>query len=152
VDELVNVEIMRLIIGLVCIAFVEVAVTILLTKYFGAAPTYFLFAIPTIIGLFIQWRRKPIMEAAWAKVEKGLRSGDIYDQKLRMTRPSYVEPQAELYTYWVTIFLLAIPGPLTAAVAFSLMLPFVKKCIRKKMVGDAKAYRRKLQEWKLDQP
>lgn len=143
---------MRLIIGLVCIAFVEVAVTVLLTKYFGALSTYSLFAIPTIVGLFIQRRRKPITQAAWAKMEQGFQNRDKMEQKLLMTRPSYIEPQAELYTYWDSVFLLAIPGPLTAAVAFSLMLPFVKRCIHKKMVRDAKAYRRKLREWKLKQP
>ena len=143
---------MPLIIALVCIAFIEVAVTVLLTKYFGALPTYSLFAVPTTVGLFIQWRRKPIMQAAWVKVEQGFPNRDKYKQKLLMTRPSYIEPCAELYTYWVTVFLLAIPGPLTATVAFSLMLPFVKRCIYNKMVRDAKVYRRKLREWKLSQP
>ncbi len=143
---------MPLLIALVLMSFLEVAITVLLTRYFGALQTYSLFAIPTLIGLFIQWRRKPIMKAAWDKMDYGVRKGDTYEQRMRGTRPSAIMPFVEVFTYWVSVLLLAIPGPLTALIGFCLMLPCVKASIFRADLKQNKAYRRTLQEWKRQQP
>lgn len=143
---------MPLIIALVVMSFLEVAITVLLTKYFGALLTYSLFAIPTIIGLFIQWRRKPMMNAAVDRMGPGFGKGSTYEQRMQTTRPSVIVPQTEFFLYWGSVLLLAIPGPITALLGFGAMLPCVKWHLVKGTLKQSKAYRRELQEWKRQQP
>jgi UPF0716 family protein affecting phage T7 exclusion len=134
----------RWIVALVCLSFVEVAVTVLLTKYLGALLTYSLFAIPTTVGLFIQWRRKDVMREAWAMTAQAFRENKHKSEILRiMSRPEYAAAQAEVHTYWASVLLLAIPGPLTAAIAFCFMLPFVKKKIAQQDAAWAKRMEQK---------
>ena len=102
-------------------------VTVLLTKYFGALLTFSLYAIPTSIGLFIQWRRKHLMKLACAKLSVAHQGKGKYQSAKILSRPAFAAAQTEIYTYWVSIILLAIPGPITASAAFILMLPFVKR-------------------------
>lgn len=105
------------------------AVTILLTKYLGALVTFSLYAVPTAIGLFIQWRRKQVLKPACAKLMIVGKGKDHYQRARIMSRPAFAAAQTEIYAYWVSVILLAIPSPITAVAAFILMLPAVREAI-----------------------
>src|SRR4028118_485193 len=108
---------------LVSLSAIEMAVTVLLTKYFGALLTFSLYAIPTVVGLFIQWRCRHILKAACAKLNVAHKSRDHYQTAKIMSRPAFAAAQTEVYNYWISVLLLAIPDPITATAAFILMLP-----------------------------
>jgi UPF0716 family protein affecting phage T7 exclusion len=84
---------------LILASFCEVAVTVLLTKYLGALLTYSLFAVPTILGLLIQSKRRLFMQKGWGEVREGLSKGNTYEERMRRTRPSYVVTTVEVCSY-----------------------------------------------------
>lgn len=137
---------------LILVSFCEVGVTVLFTRYLGALLTYSLFAIPTTVGLFIQWQRKLIAAAAWRKVGQEFQKGNTYEARMLRTRPHFVSTSVEVASYWIATFLFFIPGPLTVLIAFSLTLPIVRNLLSKRLMKDAKRERRELQEWKRQQP
>lgn len=116
---------------LIALSFSEVAVTILMTKYLGAALTYSLFAVPTGVGLVIQWFRWQGVKNDWAEVmaiherHKHLES----EKEIRALTgtPGYTEKLIAYSYFWVSLILLLVPGFVTDIIAFSLMLPSVHK-------------------------
>lgn len=133
------------------ISLVEVAATVMLAKSIGALQTYSLFAIPTLFGLLIQWRRRHLMQEAWGEVKENFDMGDTYECRMLRTRPSFIADLYEIFSYWMSIALLLIPGPLTALAGFSLLFPSVRLVLIRKMIKDAKFQRRYLQNWKRQQ-
>lgn len=115
---------------LVSIPFVEVAVTVLLTAHLGAARTYGLFAIPTVIGLLFQWRawaKLKAREAACPNPSKKHRhfSGKrlTFEVQRDPDFPAWLGLQFDTFLFWVGTTLLLIPGVVTDLLGFALMLP-----------------------------
>ena len=122
---------MKLIVGFIVLSFTDVAVTVLLTKYFGALPTYSLFVALTVIGLSLQWFRKKNLNDALATVKKGFEAQKESGSKEAFRDPEVVEAFVEVEAFWISTFLLIIPGPLTAGLAFILMLPIARRKMAK---------------------
>src|SRR5262249_20776236 len=115
---------MRWLAAFILLSFVDVGVTVLLTKYLGALLTYGLFVGLTFAGLLIQWMRRDSMKSAWRRTQASLesaknekRSNDAW------LDPVVIDAFVEVEAYWFSTFLLIIPGPLTAGLAFLLMSP-----------------------------
>ena len=104
---------------LICVPFLEVGLTVLLTKTIGAALTYSLFAIPTAVGLIIQWFRwkriKPVFYGLLKKSEAHA------DNKNFFAIPAINKQMQEVLSFWTSVLLLLIPGFVTDVVAFYLM-------------------------------
>ena len=119
-----------LIVLLIALPFVEVAATVYLTSWLGAIVTYSLFAIPTVAGLFIQWRRWPRMRSQFNEVLAEVKAtGETKpsDPREKWGSEATYRDWTEVLAFWVATVLLFIPGFVTDAVAFALMLPWVRE-------------------------
>ena len=108
---------------IVCLTFLEVAIIILLTKYFGGWLTFALFALPTLTGLFMLWCRRNSYQAAVTKYESAVKDKDSEESLRVLAQPEYAMAQAEVSLHWMTLFTLLIPGLLTTIYAFRLVIP-----------------------------
>lgn len=120
--------------------FAEVALTIFLTKQLGAGPTLLLFIVPAIIGLIIQYRHFQHIKSVWKRVDEKIEERRRREKKekspMQDKRPTDPDEQAgctEIVIYWLTIFLLLVPGLLSHLLAFYLMWPGVLKRIITRM-------------------
>lgn len=114
-----------LLVVLLGIPLIEIAATILLTKYLGALPTYVLFAALSLGGLWLQWRRWPQIKGLLKQSADGL---DVYrDDEHKLRRHEVFDPFAQWVLFWVVCLLLLFPGFVTDVLAFALMLPPVKR-------------------------
>lgn len=114
---------------LVAIPFIEVAVTVLMTEHLGPARTYGLFAVPTAIGLFLQWlawSRLKVREAACPDPWKKYRHFSGKRRSLALQNdpdyPAWLALHLEKLLFWVSTVLLLIPGVITDLLGFALML------------------------------
>ena len=111
----------RLLVLLISIPFVEVAVTIFLTSAIGAGLTFSLFAIPTIIGLIIQWFRWKKIRLYWIEI-KSLLEANARNENSEMIHNVRLNRNAMvLINFWLSVVLLLIPGFVTDIYAFYLI-------------------------------
>lgn len=122
--------------------FVEIGTTLLLTRLLGGWIVFFLFAIPALIGLFIQWRRFPTIKSMWAGIKDMLdRTGkDTPERKALSTNPAYWEPMYELQFYVVATILLLVPGLLSHILAFMFIIPPTRKRLLRNFIKGGIAY------------
>src|ERR1051325_2824035 len=114
----------RLLTIIVLLSFAEVATTAYLASHFGVALTFSVFAVPTVIGLAIQATRWHAMTAAWATMNACLaKAARTRNRRKRLAMPGeFLSAQSEVMLYWGTMVLLLIPGPITALVAYLLIM------------------------------
>ncbi len=112
---------------LIGLSFAEVAVTILFTKWLGAALTYSLFAVPTAIGLFLHWRRWQKVRVDWEVMQAILK-----DAKKKITDDANAEfgkRMKRLQWFWISVALLLVPGFVSDVIAFGIFF-------RERLYGD----------------
>jgi UPF0716 family protein affecting phage T7 exclusion len=104
---------------LISVPFLEVGLTVLLTKTLGATLTYSLFAIPTAIGLIIQWFRWKRIKPVFYEL---LKKSEVYaENKNFFAIPAIHRQMQEVASFWVSVLLLLIPGFVTDVIAFYLI-------------------------------
>lgn len=114
---------------LLALPFVEIAVTVLLTRWLGAIWTFALFAVPALIGLSVQWLRYPEIKRIWN--ESGARLKELgSESKDVLTHDDLFQQQfSEVIFYWIATVLLLIPGLVTHLIAFALIWAPTKRWI-----------------------
>jgi UPF0716 family protein affecting phage T7 exclusion len=108
---------------LIVLSFTEVAVTVLFSKWLGAALTYSLFAIPTAIGLFLHWHRWKQIRADWDVMQAILKNAKETGKKMSMTDDpetytEFVRRMQRIQWFSLSLILLLVPGFVTDVLAF----------------------------------
>lgn len=106
--------------AVIALSLADFGTTILCTRWLGATLTYSLFAVPMLLGLYIQWRRWKVVRKHMDAEIESMKAARASGQKAPAPAPHmFVEV---LYWEAVTVLLL-VPGLITAGLAFVLMLP-----------------------------
>ncbi|MBV9470572.1 MAG: FxsA family protein [Abitibacteriaceae bacterium] len=98
---------------IIALSLADFGTTILCTRWLGSSLTYALFAVPMLLGLFMQWRR---FKADAAKAEPQM---SLSDEERKKLMP---ENMAGTGAWFLVTVLLLIPGLVTAGIAFIIML------------------------------
>ena len=107
---------------IIALSLADFGTTILCTRWLGSSLTYALFAVPMLLGLFMQWRR---FKADAAKAEPQM---SLSDEERKKLMP---ENMAGTGAWFLVTVLLLIPGLVTAGIAFIIMLTPVNQIIRR---------------------
>jgi UPF0716 family protein affecting phage T7 exclusion len=102
--------------------FAEVGLTVLLTRRFGAAITFALFAVPAVIGLIIQRTRYKTIIDLHKKLAEKSKGLSPEEQKTQWQDYSVMYDFSLIMNYWLAVVLLLVPGLISHAVAFYLIL------------------------------
>jgi UPF0716 family protein affecting phage T7 exclusion len=105
---------------LIPIPFIEVATTVFLTKTFGAAITYSLFAVSNVIGLVILWFQWKTVKPYWDTMLSMNQLDE--EEKARFSNdPEFHTKVAKFVQFIMSVVLLVIPGFVTDLISYYLM-------------------------------
>ena len=117
--------------ALVALPFVEVAVTVVFTRWIGAGWTFLLFVVPAVTGLLVQWLRYPRIKLLWSELSSRMES----EGKEGLRRdPELLRRSTEVLLFWFAVALLLIPGLASHVIAFGLIAPWTRALLIQAMV------------------